>query len=365
MRRSSRFGAWLASGWAALAGWCCGACGERGTADAAAEDPGEVVLYSSADDYLLREVAADFAERTGATLRVVGDTEATKTTGLMQRVLSERGAPRADVWWSSEASATIALAREGLLEPVTIEDAEAAAGGAWPEGLRGEGGAWYGFALRARVIAYRTEGLDLPLPTTLRALTAPEWRGRVGIARPEFGTTRSHLAAIVATDGEEALEAWLTAMRENGVRVYSSNSAVVRAIADGEIVVALTDTDDVFAAQRNGWPVGLVYEQPDADAAPAGTLPSHGAMVIPNTVALVRGGPNREGGEQLMAYLLGPDAARVMAESDSHNLPVLPDLSEEYARYGPGASAWTPDAEAVADAVPAALAVVERVLGGG
>ncbi len=323
----------------------------------------EVVLYSSADDYLLREVVEDFEAQTGIDVLDQGDTEATKTTGLMQRLISERESPKADVWWSSESAATVRLSREGVLEGYTSQDAEGAFDGGWPAGLRGEHEDWYGFALRARVIAFRPGAIDGEPPRTLRELTDPKWKGRVGIARPEFGTTRGHMAALVAAFGEQAFESWLAAMKRNDVRVYNSNSAVVRAIADGEIDLGLTDTDDVFSAQRNDWAVELAFERADAPGAEVTGLPSLGAMVIPNTVAKVRGGPNSEEADALVDYLLSERAARLIAKSDSHNLPVLPALASEFAEFGPPpGDAWAPPAEDVADAVEAALTVVARVL---
>ena len=66
-----------------------------------------VTLYSSIDGTILREVVAAYEAETGVTVNVLGDTEATKTTGLVERVLAERDRPRADAWWSSEPFGTL------------------------------------------------------------------------------------------------------------------------------------------------------------------------------------------------------------------------------------------------------------------
>ena len=58
---------------------------------------------------MLREIVVAFVDETGIEVRLVGDNEAVKTTGLMQRIIAERGRPGADVWWSSEPFATIRL----------------------------------------------------------------------------------------------------------------------------------------------------------------------------------------------------------------------------------------------------------------
>ncbi len=322
------------------------------------EAPPSVTLYSSVDDFLLREIVDDFEAQTGIAVRLVGDTEATKTTGLMHRLIAERDNPRADVWWSSEPFATERLAREGVLAPM-------------PEVITGSLSDWppdlidtysVGFATRARVIAVRAGTFDNP-PTTLAELTDPAYKGRVGIARPEFGTTRGHVGLLNLHWGSEQFEQWLTAMKDNGLHVYSSNSAVVRAIAQGEILIALTDTDDVWAGQRNGWPVEAVYESVSVNNGIPPPFESTGPMLIPNTVALVAGGPERAHAEVLIEFLLSERAAERMAASDSHNIPVRPHLRERFSQWIPEEGrAWP--AQPVADAMPEALDIVERVLGG-
>lgn len=322
-----------------------------------ADAPREVVLYTSADDYVVREVVAAFEAQSGITVKVVGDTEATKTTGLVTRLLAEKDAPRADVWWSSEPFGTIRLAREGVLEPHTCEPAEAAFEGGWPARLRAADGTWYGFAQRARVLCYSTSRAPSP-PTTLAELAGPEWTGRVGMARPEFGTTRGHMAALAETWGPEAFEAWLAAMKQNGLRLYDGNATAVRAVAEGEIDVCLTDTDDVFSGQRNGWRVELVFEAPEGGSE---RWPSFGPMVMPNTAALVRGGPHPAEARELLAFLLAGDAERLLAASDSRNDPVLPSVEPNPEAPAPASPAEL-DLSAVADRVPEAMAICERVL---
>jgi iron(III) transport system substrate-binding protein len=323
-------------------------------------DQRTVVLYTSADEHLASEVVEAFEAQTGIRVRVLGDTEQTKTTGLVQRLLSEVDHPRADVWWSSEALGTVKLSRAGVLGPY---EARAVIDGGWPEGLRGRGGDWYGFAQRARVIAYNTDRVSAQdVPRTLRALTGARWRGRVGMARPQFGTTRSHMAAIAAAHGEEALGRWLSAMKENGLRIYDGNSTAVAALARGEIDVCLTDTDDVWAAQRNGWPVDLVYEQVDGPGEPVEGLGSLGALVMPNTVALVAGGPHREEAGRLIEFLLSERVESLIALSDSHNVPVRASLAEGLGAYAIE-SPWIVRAEVIADHAAGAIEVCTTILG--
>lgn len=322
----------------------------------------DVVLYTSADEALARKVALRFEETSGLRVKLVTDTEATKTTGLVERLIGEKDRPRADVWWSSEIAGTIRLAQAGVLSPWT-NAAQADVPGGWPRPLTARDSTWHGFALRSRVIAFNTNRVTkAQAPTKLRELAQERWRGRVGMARPEFGTTRNHLAYLVSAYGEEAVREWLTAMRANGLVLYSGNAAVVQGLAVGEIDVGLTDTDDVWLAQRAGKPVDLVYESADGPRERFTGLPSAGALLIPNTLARVRAGPNGQNGARLAEFLMSAEVEELMATDDSRHLPVRESVAKKVGVSRPAQTAPA-DYEAAAGAEPIAMKLVAEVLG--
>jgi iron(III) transport system substrate-binding protein len=352
----------LLTGALALSGLAAVGC-ERGS-DASDGPGGTVVLYSSVDQYVLDPIVAAFEANTGVEVDIVGDTEATKTTGLVNRLLAERANPTADVWWSSEPFGTVRLAEAGVLTPYEPTIAtEALGGGGWPEGYADAEHRWHGFAPRLRVIAYHADLLnDDTAPRTLAALTSPEWKDRVGIARPQFGTTRGHMAALVEAWGAEAFEQWLRTMKDNGLRMYDGNATVVAAIGRGEIDVGLTDTDDVILAQNNGARVGMVYEFEDELAVP----PSMGPLVIPNTIGLVaRPGvatADRQAATGLIEYLLSSAVEQQLAESDSRNFTTFPTGERGTSNPLP-AERWEVDPAVVTPRVAEAMAIVDRVFG--
>lgn len=353
------------------------ACEKKDTASTSgASERGarRVVLYTSCDDDLLRALITAFEEETGIDVLEVGDTEATKTVGLYARLVEEQAAPRADVWWSNEPFYTARLAAQGLLEPYTSASGEASFPRGWPGEHRASDGSWYAFALRARVIAYDTRKLQpAGVPRTLRDLAEPTWKGKVGLARPSFGTTAGHIAALVHLWGEEPTRQWLMAMEDQGLRLYDGNSSVVRAIAAGEIEIGLTDTDDVFAAMEEHLPVALVYEADETGGSGLRTPESvepmmgFGALVIPNTAGLVRGGPNPAEARALLDFLISERAERILMTSRSRNVPVREGAARELFERHPMARidpAGRVNLEAVASEIESARRLVEGVFGG-
>ncbi|MDF1808311.1 MAG: extracellular solute-binding protein [Phycisphaerales bacterium] len=317
-----------------------------------------VTLYTSVDDEFAQLVIDEFTSKTGISVDVLGDTEATKTTGLVTRIAAEIEHPIADVWWSSEPMGTILLDQSGALAPDAMRSLVAED---WPSTLHSKNWSWVGTAMRARVIGYANDRVLTP-PTTLAQLTDPTYRGRIGMARPQFGTTRIHMAMLADRWGIDAFESWLRAIKENNIRLYDGNARVVAAIAMGEIDIGLTDTDDVWAGQRNGWNVDLVYESQTDHP----TWDSTGATLIPNTVAIINDAPNRALAEQLATFLVSANTERMLYESSTHNTPVRQSLRETLSAMDLGDDLLSideiPDYYRASQKVREAMDACERVL---
>ena len=336
-----------------LAGTCCrradensSPVAEKPTAPSATTAAGEVVVYCSVDEEFGRQVFARYQELTGVEAKVVFDSEAGKTTGLLRKLEQEASRPRADVFWSSELFGTILLARQGLLAPY---DSPGAAD--IPSHYRDPEHRWTAFGLRARVIAFDPTRVDAAtLPTTWEELAEPKWAAQVAIANPLFGTTRGHVASMFALWGSERGTAYLTGLRDGGARIVDGNSAAVRAVIAGRVNVALTDTDDVWVAQRAGASMDLRY----LDMGDGGTL------LIPNSVAVVEKCPHPEAARRLVDFLVSPEVERLLAQSASRNIPVRPDLRDELSLELPPATQITFDS--VADYLDSAVSAAREIL---
>jgi len=324
-----------------LAAGVLAGCGGKQEADGR-----EVVLYCSVDQELARQIIREYERRSGVRVLARFDTEASKTVGLVQRIRAEAGDPAADVFWSGEVFHTIRLAGEGLLAEYPGGPAD------WPAGLADGQGRWYGFALRARVIAYHTGRVAAEeAPRTLEDVLDGRWAGRVVMARPEFGTTGGDVASWFVHYGPARATEILRALKANGVRLVDGNSTAVRMVATGQADVCFTDTDDVYAAQRNGWPVAMnPLDQGGA-----------GALAIPNTAAILKGAPHEKEARELMAFLLSEDVERLLAASESHNTPVRAKLPADLARHAIGRRLEV-DYARVAEQLPSALRAAMEIL---
>ena len=283
-----------------------------GAAACAPDSKKEVVVYTSVDQVYSAPVFRAFESASGIRVRAVFDTEETKSTGVLNRLIAESGNPQADVFWSGDPMRPFQLIRRDLVEPYQSPQANSL-----PQYVRDSQGQWTGFAARARVILINTDGVAREdFPASIRDLIEPRWRGQATMANPLFGTTTMHVAALFTAWGDERAQEFLEAVRKNDVRIASSNGEVKRLVSSGEVAWGLTDTDDANDALTSGAPVAIVF--PDQDEL--------GTLVMPTAAVLMRGGPNPEQGRALIDYLLSPTTEQRMAETAAH-LPLHPGVT--------------------------------------
>jgi len=273
----------------------------------------EVVVYSSVDDIFARPIADAFERATGIVVRLVPDTEETKSTGLLNRLIAERNRPLADVFWSGDPVRAGILKNKGVLQPYRSPQAQGL-----PVGYSDPDGYWTGFSARARVLIYNRDLVtESTAPDSIRDLLDERFRNRACMANPLFGTTSMHAAALFSVLGKQRASEFLDGFLANGGTVLSSNSEVRRRVATGEFALGITDTDDAHVALLEGQPIGVVYP----DAAGMGTL------IVPNAVALIRKDPNPDAARQFIDYLLRPETEAALAAGEAAQIPLRPGVS--------------------------------------
>ena len=262
------------------------------------------VAYTSVDQVFSEPIFQYCEQQAGLSVRGLFDTEETKSTGVLNRLIAEAQNPQADVFWSGDPVRPFVLIDRGIVQPYQSPAAQAL-----PGALRAEDGTWTGFAARARVLLVNNNLVpESATPRSIRDLADPRWKGKAAIANPLFGTTTMHMAALFTAWGDDEAKAFLNRLKQNDVRIASSNGEVKRLVASGEIAFGLTDTDDAHEALRSGAPVRVVY--PDQDGI--------GTLVMPTVVVLIKNGPHPDNAKKLIDCLLSAEVERRMAESAAH-----------------------------------------------
>ena len=271
-----------------------------------------VVVYTSVDDVFARPVCEQFQKHTGIEVKLVPDTEETKSTGLLNRLIAEKARPQADVFWSGDPVRAAVLKSKGVSAPFRPANPADATGR-----FSDPAGHWAALSARARVIIWNTNLVPAgEEPKSILAMLDPKWRGKTCLANPLFGTTSMHAAALFETMGETRAKEFFDGMRSNQVKMLSSNGEVKRRVGAGDFAFGLADTDDANVAITEGKPVRMVY--PDQEG--------QGTLIVPNAAVLIANGPNPVSAEKFINYLLTAEVEKALGESEAAQMPLRPGV---------------------------------------
>lgn len=260
-----------------------------------------VVLYCSVDEVYAKPLIKQLESQTGLKIDALFDTEATKTAGLANRIRAERDRVRADVFWSSALLQTLLMSDEGLLEEYDSPAAKDV-----PASFKGKD--WAGVGTRARVAMHdmRMASFDRNTPSMVVGVSGNtlDLGGPLGISNPQFGTASDWATALSGRLGEKKTLQFFRDLKKRGVRVLPGNGDVARAVADGQLVTGVTDSDDFLAQLKRS----------KKDFRPYQTVATNNAIMVPGAVSILKGSPNPEGAKKLFDAIVSAQNEKALIQ---------------------------------------------------
>lgn len=269
--------------------------------------PRALVVYCAHDAEYAEPLLKKFERETGIPLEIRFDTEATKSLSLVQLIQQEAEHPRCEVFWSGEILGTMNLAKKGLLTPYQGTGAARI-----PEKFKDPAGLWTGFGARLRVWIVNTKYL----PPKQEAIDKA-WQENLtkfAIAKPLYGTTLTHYAALWNLWGPDKLKAWHAESRKKGIQEVDGNARVKDLVKQGFCWAGFTDTDDYLVAKDQKYPV---------DCLPV-RVGTGGTICIPNTIAIIKGTRHLPEAQRLVDFLLSEETELALAASAARQIPLGP-----------------------------------------
>lgn len=299
-----------------------GGAGSSASGDSAARG-GAVTIYSGRNEELVGPLLTQIESKTGTKVEVRygGSSE------LAAQILEEGDGSPADVFFSQDAGALGALAKEGRLAELPDNVT-----GAVLDGYADDKGHWVATSARARVVAYDPKSApEAAQLTGIDAILDEKYKGKVGYA-PTNASFHSFVTALRVQRGEDAAKQWLTRFKANQPKAYEKNGAVLAAVDSGEVslglinhyywheLVAETGADKVNAKIRF-----LGADDP-------------GALVNVAGAGVIEGSDQRDAATKVVEFLVSKDAQQYFADetaeypvvegvtTDSHQLTPLAEL---------------------------------------
>jgi iron(III) transport system substrate-binding protein len=278
-----------------------------GCAPTTSDSAESITIYSGRSETLITDLLDTFTQETGIAVNVrYGD-----SAELAAQILEEGSNVQADVFFSQDAGALGALAKEGLTKslPSDITDLVDAS-------YKSKDSQWVGVSGRARVLVVNPEKVT-ELPTSYKDLMEPSWKARIAIA-PTNASFQAFITAIRITEGDEAAEEFLIAMKENAV-LFEKNGLIMQAVEDGVVDAGLINHYYWFELE-NEKGVGNMKSElawfEDQDA---------GNLINVAGVAVLSDNPSAN---VFVKWLLGDTAQRYFVErTREYSLTGVPDVA--------------------------------------
>lgn len=204
------------------------ACAAPGSAN----EPEPLIVYSGRSETLVAPLIEQFSQATGIPVEV----RYGSTAEIAATILEEGANSPADVFFAQDPGGLGAVAAASLLAQLPEETLARI-----PERWESPDGLWIGVSGRARVVAYNTERIDpATLPTDIWDFVDGQWQGRLGWA-PTNASFQAMVTAMRVVWGEQKTRDWLDGIIANQPVAYENNTALVQAVAAGEIDLGFTN----------------------------------------------------------------------------------------------------------------------------
>ena len=286
-----------------------------------------LVVYCAHDSVYSEQILRDFERQTGIPVRIRFDTEATKSLGLVNLLIQEKVHPRCDVFWNNQVLGTLELLDHDLVLPYKGPGYDRI-----PARFKDPDGYWTGFAARMRVDIVNTEKVSDADKAS--ELMASDDLSRATIAKPLYGTTRTHYTILWQRWGGERLKKWHRLVQERGLRISTGNATVKNLVAEGTCDFGWTDTDDFFVAKDQGKPVAMRPVR----------LEDGATICIPNCVVIIKGTRRLAAAQQLIDFLLSKQTELALAASRARQIPLGPVSENELSAEVRQLKSWAEDA---------------------
>ncbi len=277
-----------------------------GLASACGGDDNTVTLYSGRGEDLVQPVVDLCAEQLNTDIDVRYGNSAE-----MLLLIQEEGANTpADVYYSQGAGFLGLLSADGGLAPLNSDMLDLVSN----PNVASPAGDWVGITGRARTVAYNTNTLTADdLPDSFADFVDPSWAGRIGWA-PTNASFQDHVTALRGLLGDDGARAWLEGIMANNPIPYDGNTAVLEAVAAGEVDVGFVNHYYLyrFLAEDPGFPVANRFYT-DGDP---------GALVNVAGAGILSSSDDLDAAHGLISCLLSHDAQSYFAETN-YELPVV------------------------------------------
>lgn len=265
-------------------------------------------LYSSRHYQTDDALYSGFTKATGIKVNRIEAGE----DALIERVRNEGMRSPADVLVTVDAGRLWRAQQLGLFQPVKSAVLEARI----PQSFREPGGLWFGFSLRARVIAFNKAKVKAGELANYEDLADAKWKGRVCMRSSSSVYNLSLMGALIDHLGEPGAEAWAKSVRSNLAHApKGGDTDQLKSVAAGECDVTISNQYYYARLARSKKAEDRAVAEKVAVTFP--NQSSWGAHVNVSGAGVMKNAPNRDAAVKFLEYLASDEAQRYFADGNN------------------------------------------------
>lgn len=277
-------------------------------AGAAGAQDNVVNVYSSRHYQTDEVLYTGFTKATGIKVNRIEAGE----DALIERIRNEGAHSPADVLVTVDAGRLWRAEQHGLFRPVKSAALQARI----PQSFRHPAGLWFGYSLRARVIAYNKAKVKPDEVQNYEQLADPKWQGRVCMRSSTNIYNLSLMGALIDHLGEAQAEAWAKAVRANLAHPpRGGDSDQLKGVAAGECDVTVSNQYYYARLARSPKPdekaiaekIGIVFPNQQ----------TWGTHVNISGAGMLKHAPHPAAAVKFLEYLATDEAQRYFADGNN------------------------------------------------
>lgn len=271
---------------------------------ASSQNKPDLTIYSGRSESLVGPIITQFEAATGLKVAVRWG-----STAEMAATLLEEGANSpADLFYAQDpgglgaVESLLMVLPDEILAKVSSE-------------FRDPHSHWIGISGRARTIVYNTSLLTPEdLPVDIWDFTNSDWKGRLGWA-PTNASFQTMVTAMRSTWGDEKTRQWLEGIQANAPIVYENNTAIVSAVAAGEIQAGFVNHYYLYR---------FLHEEGENFPARNYFIPDGGpgSLVMTSGAGILKTSKNQDAAIKFLEFMLSPVAQQYFT-TQTYEYPVV------------------------------------------
>lgn len=240
------------------------------------------------------------------------------SSDAIKYLMASRNKHMSDIFWASSPDSFNRLKRLDVLQPykanakgvpnvvsgVQISDKDNYFTGYTLSG--------YGFMWNIRYLQIK----GLPVPTNWESLSEPKYFDHIGMASPASSST-THIAveSILQTRGWEKGWRLVKGIAANTKKISKRSFHVPQKVQQGESGIGVVIDYYALASKAQHNPVDFSYSSP--------------AVLLPASVAMLKGAPNPKAAKKFIDFLVSPRGQTMLLDDKIRRIPILRDTFDE------------------------------------